>query len=224
VDFEELFLEACSEADDEVPSLPSTTLSPSHTSSGGTLSTHSSSGSDAARQEVARPLKETHQWESDMYYVGLPSRPRLVGRSGAIPWEPPTGPEAYARPKQLRNVGRHPIVLLWDTILCPQVVNHLDSAGIRWTSVDVVRIGYMDEPTFQPVIVWVGVEPGSLSFEAGTKVALSSKRYFRSMISVTSKLSYENPSSLASQQLPSCSTPSSLPTPQPKFEVLLRML
>lgn len=41
-----------------------------------------------------------------------------------------------------------------------------------WASVDVVRISYAEESS-RPVILWVGVQPGSLSVNDGTKVALS---------------------------------------------------
>lgn len=40
----------------------------------------------------------------------------------------------------------------------------LEQKGVDWTSIDVVRIGYADEPSGN-VVLWIGVKPGSVSFE-----------------------------------------------------------
>jgi hypothetical protein len=42
------------------------------------------------------------------------------------------------------------------------MVGYLDSMGVKWTSLDPVRMGYAGESS-PPVIVWMGVVPGSLS-------------------------------------------------------------
>jgi hypothetical protein len=43
---------------------------------------------------------------------------------------------------------------------------------VKWTSVDVVRIGNAEEGMqFAPVILWIGVEPASLSGRDGVAVA-----------------------------------------------------
>ena len=110
--------------------------------------------------------------ETQFYYAGLPSGPPLVGRSSTTPWEAPKGPEAYNRPKVLGTVGRHPIKDVWEAGLSRKVLEHLDSKKVAWTSIDVVRIGYVEE-SFRPVILWIGVQPESLSVEDGTKVARS---------------------------------------------------
>lgn len=109
------------------------------------------------------------------YYAGLPSGPNLVGRSSTAPWEEPTGPEAYNRNKVLGTVGRHPIKDVWEGGLSRQVIEHLNSEEVAWTSIDVVRIGYRDE-SYRPVILWIGVKPQSLSAKEGTKVAHSCKQ------------------------------------------------
>ena len=46
----------------------------------------------------------------------------------------------------------------------------LQDYDVAWVSIDVVRIGYVDG-TFHPVVVWIGVEPESLSANDGTLVA-----------------------------------------------------
>ncbi|RPA99861.1 hypothetical protein L873DRAFT_1682426 [Choiromyces venosus 120613-1] len=112
--------------------------------------------------------------EAQFYYAGLPSGPHLVGRSSTSLWEAPSWPEAYNKPKVLGTVGRHAIRDVWEGNLSCKVVEHLDSKKVAWTSIDVVRISYVEE-SFRPVILWIGVQPESLSVEDGTKVACSCK-------------------------------------------------
>ena len=74
----------------------------------------------------------------------------------------------------LGAVGRHAIKDVWEGNLSRQVIQHLDSREVEWTSIDVVRIGEVGE-SFHPVILWIGVRLKSLSGEDGTKVACSCK-------------------------------------------------
>jgi hypothetical protein len=46
----------------------------------------------------------------------------------------------------------------------------LESMEVKWTSIDIVRIGYDGEPS-APVILWIGVIPVSLSGGDGIIVA-----------------------------------------------------
>ena len=110
--------------------------------------------------------------ERILYYAGLPSRPPLVARSSVFSWKEPTGPEAYPRKKHLSNVGKHPIVHLFDDI-APEIIDSLDSKSVLWTCIDVVRIGYEGENL--PVILWIGVKPSSLSGEHAIQVAVTCK-------------------------------------------------
>ncbi|KAL5480626.1 hypothetical protein ACEPAI_1897 [Sanghuangporus weigelae] len=112
--------------------------------------------------------------EAQFYYTGLPSGPPLVGRSSTTPWEAPSGTEAYNKSKLLGTIGRHVIKDVWEDNLSRKLVEHLDSNRVPWNSIDVVRISYVGE-SFRPVILWIGVQPESLSVEDGTKVARSSQ-------------------------------------------------
>ncbi|KAI0647688.1 hypothetical protein C8Q79DRAFT_924809 [Trametes meyenii] len=107
--------------------------------------------------------------ESKVYYAGLPSQPKLIARTGGLPYEPPTGPEAYTRTKQLRIAGPHEIGEIWEDDLAPKVDALLRAHSVDSTSLDVLRIGY-DDDTSCPVVLWIGVEPGSVSFERGAEV------------------------------------------------------
>ncbi|KAK0218116.1 hypothetical protein IW262DRAFT_1392280 [Armillaria fumosa] len=118
--------------------------------------------------------------EAKLYYAGLPSAPVLVARSSTNPWKPPTGPEAYRQPKELRPGGDHAPAFMeaWQGDLAPKMLALLDSMKVKWTSTDVVRIGYADEYD-APVVLWIGVVPASLSGEDGVVVVSKCQELLR---------------------------------------------
>ena len=116
------------------------------------------------------PCQVTEELSKD-YYKGLPSRPRLVATTRPGPFEKPIGPEAYTIYKELRILGDHPLARVWEDNLAFQLHRVLNSSNVNWTSTDVVRIANIEE-SFSFVVVWVGVEPGTLSFDDGVVVAL----------------------------------------------------
>ncbi|KAG8816620.1 hypothetical protein FRC19_011909 [Serendipita sp. 401] len=113
-------------------------------------------------------------FEAKSYYYGLPSQPRLVARSSTDVWVEPTGPEAYLRPKESHPIGRHPLREIWEDKVGPAMVDYLDSKGVKWTSLDPVRMGYAGESS-PLVIIWMGAVPGSLSAEDGIEVTTHCK-------------------------------------------------
>jgi hypothetical protein len=111
------------------------------------------------------------EMESKFYYYGLPTGPPLVARTSTTPWEAPTDPEAYLEPKGLDVVGyTHPLREVWEDNLGPKVSALLDSMKVNWTSLDIVRIGIAGKYR-NPVILWIGVTPASLSGSDGVVVA-----------------------------------------------------
>ena len=110
--------------------------------------------------------------EAGSFYVGLPSNPRLVWRSGDSVWALPTGPEAYHRRKVLRDVGEHPIKDVWEDNLALGIIDILKKAQVDWTSLDLVRIPYADESPAQPAppVIWIGVTPSSLSRDDAARI------------------------------------------------------
>ncbi|KAF8970307.1 hypothetical protein BDZ97DRAFT_1753925 [Flammula alnicola] len=116
--------------------------------------------------------------EAEHYYNGLPSKPRLIARTGA-PWDPPSGPEAYLRCKELRIPGQHELLTqLWEDNLAIKVHDILNKNHVDWSSTDIVRIAHDDEPDGN-LILWIGVwvrPPTRLSYEAGIEVARQCKR------------------------------------------------
>ena len=69
--------------------------------------------------------------ETLSYYVGLPSQPALIYRTGKEQWAPPKGPEAYRRLKELCEVFAHPIVEVWNNELGWKVVSIMDAHQVR---------------------------------------------------------------------------------------------
>jgi hypothetical protein len=112
--------------------------------------------------------------EARLYYYGLHSKPVLVARTGSTPWEVPTGLEAYPRERQLGVVGSHGISKVWQ-ILGPKVRDILDKGQVDWTSIDPVRIGYVDELP-GPVVIWIGINPDSqVSYKVNYDTAVQCK-------------------------------------------------
>lgn len=50
----------------------------------------------------------------------------------------------------------------------------LEKNGVKWTSTDVLRIGYVGECA-APVVIWIGVTPDTLSHQDGLVVAKACK-------------------------------------------------
>ncbi|KAJ3826032.1 hypothetical protein F5880DRAFT_154995 [Lentinula raphanica] len=118
--------------------------------------------------------------EAELYYTGLPSKPRLVYRTGKK-WSPPRGPWAHPPPKELRGVSAdHPMKDVWNEELGVKIVEVMDDHKIKFTSiVDLVRFrtdhsfleGEVEEPSFSPVTIWIGVFPGSTTATAAHNAA-----------------------------------------------------
>ena len=109
--------------------------------------------------------------EAEHRYYGLPSQPPFVARSSYDIWVMPTGMEAYIQPRELRRVGEHPLCDVWEGRVDVAMHNYLLERKVGYTSLDPVRIATVGE-SVAPVIIWVGVEPGSLSAERGIEVAV----------------------------------------------------
>ena len=136
-------------------------------------STDSNTTELSLQNAMARMAPYTYP-QARNYYYGLPSRPTFVASTTDKVWPPPTGPEAYTPIKVLRAVGEHKIVGFWEAGLADRVIARLTAMKVEWTSLDVVRIGIVDEHA--PVILWIGVMPESLSGENGRTVAFDARK------------------------------------------------
>lgn len=138
-------------------------------------------GGPAGTRATPSPPPRISKLEAQLYYDGLPSKPRLIARTGPL-WEAPSGPEAYSRLKELKIPGDHEIFEVWEDNLAFKAHAILDQNDVDWSSTEIVRIGYVDEPSGN-VILWVGVwrpDPrrGStpLSYDVAINVALKCKK------------------------------------------------
>ncbi|KAI0304089.1 hypothetical protein BC826DRAFT_903028 [Russula brevipes] len=112
--------------------------------------------------------------EAQYYFYGIYSKPRLVARSSTDAWIVPRGPYEVLLPKEAGPLGFHPLQDIWEATVGPAMVGYLNTNGVKWTSLDPVRMGHTGDPC-PPAIVWVGVLPGSLTAEIGVKVAIDCK-------------------------------------------------
>ncbi|EWZ37540.1 hypothetical protein FOZG_09529 [Fusarium oxysporum Fo47] len=120
--------------------------------------------------------------EISHYYYGLPSRPRLVARTNfADKWKNIKGVE-FAPAKVLRNVGRHPIAVLWNDSTGPLRRSIIEALiGIDWSAIDILSIGSeTDEPKKCPVVLFISVRPDSTSFATCYAIASRCLKILRS--------------------------------------------
>ncbi|KAI0073524.1 hypothetical protein K474DRAFT_1666521 [Panus rudis PR-1116 ss-1] len=128
--------------------------------------------------EQTYPLTER---QAKLYYAGLPSLPVLVARTSTTPFKLPSGVDDDENLKELcPTAGSHPIKEIWgtDTKFSRDLLAYLDEKKVQWTSIDIVRIGPEDQ-WFKPVVIWVGIQPGSLTGRDGREVVLEVQRRLR---------------------------------------------
>ncbi|KAK1969321.1 hypothetical protein LY78DRAFT_630161 [Colletotrichum sublineola] len=109
--------------------------------------------------------------ERDWFYIGLPSRPKLVARSSSTPFHFHGDAWSLDR-KALAVVGDHPIVGKWNDEPSPlrnKILGILAEQDVDWQAIDILRIGYNDERE-KPVIVSISVSVHT-SWETGSQVA-----------------------------------------------------
>jgi hypothetical protein len=109
--------------------------------------------------------------EQTFYYHGLPSRPKLVARSSGFRWQRQFIDQHETR-KVLKNIGDHPIVDQYNDNVIEDIINVL--GDLPWNAIDVLRIGYdFEDPTKYPIILWVSVQPGSITWDKGYQCAIN---------------------------------------------------
>ena len=134
---------------------------------------------DNTRHSVDPGRISDSEYEALTYYAGLPSEPILVCRTGNTSWKRPTGFGAYGVLREAMPVFDHQIATVWDN-LGPKVPDYLDSVGVPWTSIDVVRFRVVDvgeDPG--PVVLRIGVKPQSLSGEDARVAAIGCQGLLR---------------------------------------------
>ncbi|KAI0654558.1 hypothetical protein C8Q70DRAFT_516355 [Cubamyces menziesii] len=108
-------------------------------------------------------------------FYGLPSNPPCVYKSGPA-WSERTGPESYRIIREARPVYDHPIADQWH-VIGTSIYESLDSQTVMWTSIDPVAFAEEGEvKPFCPLLMWIGVYPASLSYDAAIAAAEAIKK------------------------------------------------
>ena len=116
-------------------------------------------------------------YERTSYYNGITDNgehPDLLyrTRSDKYPWIQPTGKHAYQPTKSIRGVYKTPLNGIW-SVVGPQVRDLVRGLKNRY-SIDPARFvtyGEDRRETLGPVVIWVGVYPGSTSADTAYKVS-----------------------------------------------------
>ncbi|TFY64662.1 hypothetical protein EVG20_g5869 [Dentipellis fragilis] len=109
--------------------------------------------------------------EAKHYLYGLPSRPRMIARSSADVWMPPTGAEAYLEPKEFAALGAHRLDGVWEDVIGPAMEAYLGEQQVVCSLMHPVRLGKAGLPS-PPAFIMLGVSPDSVSAELGLQIAV----------------------------------------------------
>ena len=123
------------------------------------------------------PLYTPDEYERISYYNGITQdgdHPELVYRSDFLttPFPKPVGRYANIPVKSLRGVFGTPLNGVWDTV-GPEIRDLIKARKINWSSIDPARFFTHGEEkgSLGPVVIWVGVIPGSTSSDTAHEVS-----------------------------------------------------
>lgn len=72
--------------------------------------------------------------------------------------------------KDERMLGRHPLREAWESGMRQKITDVLKSLEVQWTFLDPAKIGIDDLWFPVQLLVWIGVQPGTLSGNDGAVV------------------------------------------------------
>ena len=115
------------------------------------------------------------------YYNGITGdgdHPELVYRSDALTtlFPRPAGRFPHVPVKSLRGVFDTPLNKVWDFV-GPQICDIIKARKIQWSSIDTARffthaaLGENEKGSLGPVVIWIGVKPGSTSADTAHDVS-----------------------------------------------------
>lgn len=73
--------------------------------------------------------------------------------------------------KELHPLGSRLLQENWEDTVSTALISFLDSKAVQWTSLDPVRMREVGDSA-PPVIIWIGILPGSLSAIDGINIAI----------------------------------------------------
>jgi hypothetical protein len=121
------------------------------------------------------------EYERTTYYNGISGasdHPKLIYRSDFLtePFPKPAGRFAHIPVKSLRGVHDTPLNGVWETV-GPKIVDLITTRKIKWSSVDPARFfthatpGEEEKGRLGPVVIWLGVNPGSTDSDTAHEVS-----------------------------------------------------
>ena len=125
---------------------------------------------------TAGSVHAVSEFEASSYYLGISDdHPLLLFRTGSnkYPFVQPRGFEAYRTSKSVRGVYGTPLNAVWSTV-GPLIRDMIKTQKIRYTSIDVARFVTHDtdkEDIPGPVVIWIGVYPGSTTADTAHDVS-----------------------------------------------------
>ncbi|OAP54025.1 hypothetical protein AYL99_11785 [Fonsecaea erecta] len=136
-----------------------------------TAASSPSDGRNSTNSNVLGPSVRSSSMAPAMTSTG-PEPPALAPPVLNLPAPTPTSvePRPY-KPDEQEIQGEHPIRDAWDAEFQAEVIEALETT--RWTSIDILRIGYTgvgEEEGPLPVVLWIGVRPGSLTWDDGMTI------------------------------------------------------
>lgn len=124
------------------------------------------------------PSTPPSETERSYYFLGLPSNPKLVARTGNEVWsKQPEDLRGYR--KFLAPVGQHAITQFWNEEgpLASRIINAIST--LDWAAIDVLRVGELHPnqlyPDTLPVVMLITIQPGTAVWEVAQSVALDCK-------------------------------------------------
>ena len=121
-------------------------------------------------------------YEKQFYYNGITGDsdcPELIYRSDyhTTPFAKPTGRFGQVPVKSVHGVFDTPLNAVWGTV-GPQIRDIVKAHGVKYSSIDTARFythgppGEEEKGSLGPVVVWIGVRPGSTSADTAHDVSL----------------------------------------------------
>ena len=141
----------------------------------------STAGSPALSDVTMASTTVPDEYERTSYYNGITGdgdHPDLVYRSDFLttPFPKLVGRHAHIPIKSLRGVFDTPLNGVWDAV-GPQIRDLIKARKIDWSSIDPARffthapLGEDTKGSLGPIVIWIGVTPGSTSADTAHEVS-----------------------------------------------------
>jgi hypothetical protein len=146
-------------------------------------SSSSESWSSGATASTSGSFSGPSSEEVNFYFYGLAGEPKLLARSSNDLFQRKYD-GTFAIPKMVFNVGKHPIVGLYNLGPRAEIRNVIQS--VKWIKVDIVRIGYANSAAQNPVVVLVTVDRGTVPFLKAQEAVRKCRQILQKYVTILS--------------------------------------